>query len=117
MFETTLGSPDANAVSVRRALGQCLLALLLSGCATNTGVLTTGPGTYSISVEREAMLGGRSAARRIAFTEAADYCRAKSLQLKVLETRAFGSSIVPETGIDISFTCVPAGAELVPQAF
>jgi hypothetical protein len=92
-----------------------IAAFLVSGCATNTGVLPTGPGTYNISVEREDMLGGRSAARRIAFTEAEAFCRTKGLQLKVLQTRAFGSSLVSETGIDISFTCVPLDGREAPQ--
>jgi hypothetical protein len=84
-----------------------MAALFVSGCATNTGILPTGPGTYSVSVEREAMLGGRSAARRIAFIQAGDFCRTKSLQLKVLAASSFHSGIVQDTGVDIGFTCVP----------
>jgi hypothetical protein len=87
-------------------LRRIVVVLFVAGCATNTGILSTGPGTYSISVEREAMLGGRAEARRIAFTQAGDFCRARSLQFKILATKTFGSGIVPETGIDISFTCV-----------
>lgn len=87
-----------------------LAVLLLAGCATSTGVLPTGPDTYSISVERPALDGGRSAARRVAFTEAASYCRARSLQSQILEANPFGGFVEPDTGIDLAFTCVPLNA-------
>ena len=84
-----------------------LVALLLAGCASNTGVLPTGPNAYSISVERPGLDGGRAAARRIAFTQAAEYCRAKTLQSQVLEANPFGGTFESDTGLDLAFTCVP----------
>lgn len=93
-------------------------ALLLAGCASNTGVLPTGPNAYSISVERSGLGGGRAAARRIAFTQAAEYCRAKTLQSQVLEANPFGGTFESDTGLDLAFTCVPLNAPgPSPQTF
>ncbi len=92
-------------------LAALLLAVLLpSGCASNTGVLPTGPNAYSISVERPALDGGRAAARRVAFTQAAEYCRARSLQSEILEANPFGGYLESDTGLDLAFTCVPLNA-------
>ncbi len=87
-----------------------LAAVVLAGCASNTGVLPTGPNAYSVSVERSGFSGGRAAARKLAFTEAADFCRAKSLQSEVLEASPFGGTFESDTGLDLSFTCVPLNA-------
>ena len=87
-----------------------LAAALLAGCASNTGVLSTGPNAYSISVERSGFSGGRAAARKVAFTAAADFCRAKSLQSEVLEANPFGGTFESDTGLDLAFTCVPLNA-------
>ena len=95
-----------------------LTALLLAGCASNTGVLPTGPNAYSISVERSGLEGGRAAARRIAFTQAADYCRARTLQSQVLEANPFGGTFESDTGLDLAFTCVALNAPgPSPQTF
>ncbi len=95
-----------------------LVLLLLAGCATSTGVLPTGPDTYSISVDRSSFSGGRAAARRIAFTEASDYCHARQMQSEILEANPFGGFIEPDTGLDLSFTCVPLNAPgPSPQSF
>lgn len=83
---------------------------LLAGCASNTGVLQTGPNAYSISVERSGFSGGRAAARKVAFTAAEDSCRARSLQSQVLEANPFGSTLESDTGLDLAFTCVPLNA-------
>lgn len=83
---------------------------LLAGCASDTGVLSSGPNAYSVSVERSGFSGGRAAARRLAFTEAADFCRAKSLQSQVLEANPFGGTFESDTGLDLAFTCVPLNA-------
>ena len=94
------------------------LAVMPAGCASNTGVLSTGPDAYTISVERSGLGGGRAAARRIAFTQASDYCRAKSLQSQVLEANPFGGFIDSDTGLDLAFTCVPLNAPgPSPQSF
>ena len=87
-----------------------LVAALLAGCASNTGVLQTGPNAYSISVERSGLSGGRAAARKLAFTAAEDSCRAKSLQSQVLEASPFGGTFESDTGLDLAFTCVPLNA-------
>ena len=83
---------------------------LLAGCASNTGVLQTGPNAYGISVERSGFSGGRAAARKLAFTSAEDFCRAKSLQSQVLEANPFGGTFESDTGLDLTFTCVPLNA-------
>ncbi len=87
-----------------------LAVVLLAGCASNTGVLPTGPNAYSISVDRPGFDGGRAAARKVAFTAAADFCRAKSLQSEVLEANPFGGTFESDTGLDLAFTCVPLNA-------
>ncbi len=87
-----------------------LAAMLLAGCASNTGVLPTGPNAYSISVERPGLDGGRAAARRIAFTQAEEYCHAKTLQSQILEASPFGGTFESDTGLDLAFTCVPLNA-------
>ena len=86
------------------------MLVALAGCATNTGVIQTGPNTFTISVEREVMLGGRSEARRVAFTDAGAACRSRGQQVQILAARPFASSIAPETGIDLQFACMPAGS-------
>ena len=79
---------------------------LLCSCATNTGVLPMGPNLYTISVEREVMLGGGSAAKQVAYTDAANYCQTKGQQSEVTGVRLFHSSLAPDTGIELQFRCV-----------
>jgi hypothetical protein len=74
---------------MRRVLLVLALGFALTGCATNTGVLQTGPNAYDIAVEREAMLGGGSAARRIAYKDAAAYCAKSGRQIQMTGERRF----------------------------
>ena len=86
-----------------------LLIFALAACATNTGALSIGPDTYLISVERAPILGGRSAARTVALTDAGRFCAEQGKQLMVLSTGAFHSGPMRDTGLDVQFRCLREG--------
>lgn len=90
------------------AVGLVLGVAPIVGCATNTGVLPIGPDTYSLSVERAPILGGRSEARRVALTEAGAYCAKQGKELMVVGTSTFASAAVRDTGLDVQFRCLDA---------
>ena len=49
-------------------------ALALTGCATASGVVKTGPDTFTISTSASPGKGGIPAAKRIAYQEAGEEC-------------------------------------------
>lgn len=51
-----------------------LTCVLLTACTQSSGVLKMGPDTYSASAAAAPAAGGYSEARRMALTEANQYC-------------------------------------------
>jgi hypothetical protein len=51
--------------------------LVLAACATGSGILPSGPDTYSVQERRAPVLGGAMKAKEVALTEAAQFCQQK----------------------------------------
>lgn len=62
---------------VMRLITATIIVLVLAGCSTGSGVLPSGPDTYTISERRAPVLGGAMKAKEVALTEANDFCQQK----------------------------------------
>lgn len=88
------------------------LYLTLVACNTTSGVLPMGPDTYSLSTSSE--FGGTVEAKKLALTEANNYCKSMGKELLPLNT---AQSVKPDwTGdsighYDIDFRCLGVGDE------
>ena len=83
-----------------------VILLLLSGCATSTGVMTIGDDTYSIARQDAGPNGSLGALKAETYKEATAFCAAKGKALKVITSndvpRAFAQ--FPQT--EVQFTCI-----------
>jgi hypothetical protein len=83
-----------------------ILALLLTGCVSGTGVVPMGSGSYMVSAQNGGPIGSLGAIKAKALKEAADFCAAKSQDFAIIKTsdipRSFSKT--PETSIE--FKCV-----------
>jgi len=61
-----------------------VVLLLLSACASSSGVFRVDENKYQISTRATWELGGRAGARRMALEEATRYCKTRGKVLKVL---------------------------------
>lgn len=85
-------------------------ALALTACATSSGVLKTGPDTFSITTAASRGAGGVPAARQAAYDQGAAACKAQGLELVTVKEDA-----KPQTWTDgmarveLDFKCQRAG--------
>jgi hypothetical protein len=84
----------------------CLV--LLSGCATSTGVLKLGPDTYKMTSYRAPIRGGAAGAEEEVLVEANKHCDMQGKQLYVQSSRAIaGSPGQPNLGgFEAIFQCL-----------
>lgn len=84
-------------------------ALALTACATSSGVLKTGPGSFSVTTAASRGAGGVPAARQAAYEQGAAACKAQGAELVKVD-----ESSKPQTWIDgmarvqLDFRCQPA---------
>lgn len=80
----------------------------LAGCASNPGVIKTGPNTYMVSRQGKTGFAGIAGLRAQAMNDANAYCAQQGKEAQM--TSAGQSSGVPIFGnfprADIEFTCV-----------
>jgi hypothetical protein len=84
-----------------------LLALILMGCASNTGVLQLAPNTYTVSVGvagTGSVSGNDTKAKRNALIQANEYCSGKNKQILV-ENIKMNSTYAGSTS-DLIFKCL-----------
>lgn len=83
-----------------------VFTIVLASCATSTGVVPMGQGTYSTTIEHRGFGASMGDAKVIALNEAATFCKDKGGDFQVLNQtdvpRAFGQ--FPNSSIQ--FKCV-----------
>src|SRR2546428_841808 len=94
----------------------CLLAMLLAGCASNSGVIPIGPDTFMVSRQAATGFSGAGNLKAEAFQEANHYCLNHKKQLQVVHTAEAQPPYVwgnfPK--VEVQFMCLDANdAELV----
>lgn len=95
-----------------KALGLLVVALGLTACSENSGVLSMGPDTYTLSVTKAPILGGGNAAMRTALTQANQYCSARGRRFMPSETNLSSLPInaaYGPTSYQITFECLRPG--------
>ena len=89
------------------------VALLLCGCAKNSGIVRTGADTYLVSRQAATGFSGMSTLKADAMIEASDFCSAQGKALKVISTEdakppyIFGN--FPKT--EVQFRCANSESE------
>lgn len=85
-----------------------LAVLVLSGCASNPGVVKTGPDSYMVSRQGKTGFAGIAGLRAKAMADANAYCAQQGKQAQMTGTGQ--SSGIPILGnfprADVQFTCV-----------
>ena len=92
-----------------RSLITCAaVALLLCGCAKNSGIIPTGADTYMVSRQAATGFSGMSTLKADAMKEASDFCSAKGMDLEVISTEDAEPPYIlgnfPKT--EVQFRCV-----------
>ena len=82
------------------------LIALLCGCAQSSGVLKLGPDTYTVQVHAAPARGGEAGARKIALTEANEYCTSQSKEILVTNTNSGASTHLPGGTMEVIFLCL-----------
>lgn len=90
-----------------RYLPITFVAAGLAGCIGSSGILPGGhPDTYTVTEMVAPINGGGAAARNIALTEAADFCRDQGRVFVLGETSPAGDLRYPPTGSRLTFQCL-----------
>jgi hypothetical protein len=69
---------------MRKAWGAALLCGAVAGCASNTGIISTGGGGYLMARQAATGFSGLGNIKGDLITEASSFCRAKGLDLKLV---------------------------------
>ena len=82
-------------------------ALTLTACATHSGVVDTGGGSYFVSRQAATGMNGMSSLRADALTEAAAVCRPQGKSVEVVSERQTDPPYVLGNypRIDLTFRC------------
>ena len=83
--------------------------LLFTACAQSSGVLKMGPDTYSVSAAAAPARGGYSEARKLALTEANQYCDQQGKEILVINVGTGTTNIHGAGSADITFRCLSKG--------
>lgn len=98
---------------MKRLAGMLLVAIGVAGCASNPGVVKTGPSTYMVSRQGKTGFAGIAGLRAKAMGDANAFCAQQGKQAQMTNTSQ--SSGLPILGnfprADIEFTCVAVGDE------
>jgi len=62
-------------------------ALLVAGCAANSGVFSSGSSTFTVSRQAATGFSGSGNIKAEAMTEANDYCQSRNLQMEVVSVK------------------------------
>jgi hypothetical protein len=99
--------------TMRRIAGILLVVVGVAGCASNPGVVQTGPSTYMVSRQGKTGFAGIAGLRAKAMGDANAFCAKQGKQAQMTNTSQ--SSGVPIFGnfprADIEFTCVAMGGK------
>lgn len=88
-----------------------IAAIALTGCATQTGVITTGQNAYMVLNQGNGFWASPSTLTAAATKEAAAYCEAKGKVVEILTTREAGAGIRPGAYPEgeVRFSCKDPG--------
>ena len=64
-----------------------IAAILLSGCAANSGVVPIGQNTYMVSIQAATGLSGLGNLKADAINQAYQYCQEKGKDMNIIETK------------------------------
>lgn len=87
--------------------GLVLTVAMISGCATNSGVMSLGPDTYTITTGADMFRGGGTGAKQAALSESQQYCT--KLSKEILVTNMRESRIAGGKSMEVIFRCLPKG--------
>ncbi len=84
------------------------IALLLAGCATVTGVVSTGADTYMVA--SHGVMGHSSAGEQktLAFQQADSYCKGLGKQLQAIDVKESPGGFGRIASASVDFRCVTA---------
>jgi hypothetical protein len=103
----------------RCTLPGLLLASLLVGCSSSTGILPAGPDTYTVTERLSPMLGGGTGAERVALNEANDFCERHGRKFLTVDMAEGGNHTQwGGTGYSVTFHCfLPSDPRLLQFQF
>jgi len=85
-----------------------LVSSVLAGCSTNSGVLKTGPNSFTITTSASAGRGGLAAAKAMAYQQANEVCTQQAREIKVQQETAEDISFTRGLArVDLTFACRP----------
>ena len=84
-----------------------LLALLLSGCATHSGVIQDGKDSFIVMVSGGSGFASAGQLRIDAYKEASEYCRTQEKQLETLSDKTIQAGVLASTSeAELKFKCI-----------
>jgi hypothetical protein len=83
-----------------------LIAVALAGCASSSGVLRSGPDSFTVSTSASPGAGGAGAAKKSAYDQANQECARQSKVIFVVNERASAPSWTDGMHtVDLAFKC------------
>jgi len=87
-----------------------LVAILaLSGCASSTGVVPTGPDSYMVTREGGSAFVGTNGLKADAYREASDYCAKNGKTIEVVSTQEQSGGFMRYPHAEVNFMCLSPG--------
>jgi hypothetical protein len=78
-------------------------AAVLSGCAGNTGIIPTGPDTYTLTERFPIDHGGAAEAEKDALIKVNEFCEAKG---RKFVPNTMGQAVIGHTEYTVTFRCL-----------
>jgi hypothetical protein len=96
-------------------LAAVIVTVLISGCTTSSGVVSTGPDTYMIA-RTEWGFRGPAKVKAAAIKEADAYCKKHGKVIKVTKTVEIGLKFGSEPAAEVYFKCLNPNDPELKQA-
>lgn len=95
-------------VAMKKIPSILFLIVLLSGCASNSGVVRIGPDTYMVSIQAATGFSGLGNLKADAFQEANQYCTSQKKHIRVVNTSESSPPYVLGNypRVEIQFMCL-----------
>lgn len=85
-----------------------LLALLMAGCATNSGVIQDGKDSFIVMVSGGSGFASAGALKIGAYKEASAYCKKQDKQLETISDKSIQAGVLANTSeVELKFRCIP----------
>lgn len=94
---------------MKRILTACALAMLLAGCAADSGIVRMGPDTYMVSKQAATGFSGLGSLKADALREAYAQCSQAGQAVQVVSDQESHPPFIfgNYPRVDITFRCVP----------